>query len=490
MKKIISILLVLVMCFSSISAFAAPTVESLFKNTYSSFDVTNEISFTLDKPLELLDAASMLIDDVFGNKGITFSDIVDLKAMVESIFDSTQKIDIKYNVSNDFKKIDMHLSQVANTPIMINKSLTLTADSKNEMWIKLDFSNAENPEYKIIISSPASDRYMVIDYVKFFNDIGEENALASLSALYNEETMKKISEISLDTIKKNADISYKSGYLILKMNDTQAKSWIIDVIYESIKLAQIPDVSFTEEQANQLKLMLSGIQIFGKNGIEMKYKVNNKGVVIDEESKISIDVNLYDILTLAGEFDTEGLTKENSNIAFTINLKSEFSKVNKNEKVKFPTLTDENTINLLDYSNPEVIYDYDDDYVQPYEYLYIYTNEPLIENGIAYVPLRELFSELTYGEAYISWDNGTTTITSESKFFNNIKLVEGSNVVVKDGMEIILGEPVKVINGKTALSHEFIEKVLNGDFYNISNWYGSNEWEYGIDIANPDYLEE
>ncbi len=488
MKKIIAVLLSLVLCFSATSVFASPSFDNLFNATYTDYEATTEMSLTLDKPLEIFNALSKLIDQGIESNNITFSDIIDLKSLIESLFDSTQKMNLKCDISKDYQKMNIYLSQASNTPLKINESLTITADAKNEMWIKFDFSDLENPVYKIIIYAPASDRYMVLDYASLYNNIGEDEVFSSLSSLFSEENIKNFYKISLDTLKKNADITYKGGYFYIKMDDSQAKSWIIDLVYESIKMAQIPEVSFTEEQANQLKIMLGGIKIFSENGIEMKCKTNSKGIISAEDAKMSFDINLCDILTLAGVTDIEGITKENSDIAFTINTKAKYTKVNTGEKVKFPTLTDENTIDLLDFTEPDYGYN-DEEYISPYDYIYLSTSEPIIENGTPYVPLREFMASLTNEDAYIAWDNGTITITSVMKYFKHITFSEGSNIVIKDGAEIILDEPVKVINGRTALSHEFIEKVFSGDFYNVSNWHGSSEWEYGIDIANPDYKE-
>lgn len=487
MKKIISILLVLTLCLSVTSAFAAPSIDNLFDATYTDYEASMEMSLTLDKPLAILDVLSNFIDQSIDSDNVTFSDIIDLKALVESIFDSTQKMNLKCDISKDYKKINIYLSQASNTPLNINKSLTITADAKSEMWFNFDFSDYKNIVYKIIVSAPASDRYMVLDFGKILEDTGDDEFFEELPSIFDEERIKSVNTTSLNILKKNADISYKGGYFVVKMNDEQAKSWIIDVVYEALKTANVPEISFTEEQANQLKLMLGGIQIFGKNGIEMKYKANSKGIISAEESKISIDVNLYDVLTLAGISDMEGLTKENSNIAFTIKAKTEYSKVNKGGKVKFPTLTEENTIDLLDFAEPDTGYDYEE-YTYPWEYVYFTTPDPIVENGTPYVPLREFMASLTNEDAYISWDNGTTTITSATKFFETISFKEGSNKVIKDGNEIILDEPIKTINGRTALSYEFIDKIFKCDYFHIS-YYNYDEWSYGIDVANPDYVE-
>ena len=488
MKKIISILLVLVLCFSATSVFAAPDIEKLFNAEYTDYEVVTELSLTLDKPLELLDSLSKLIDESLYSENILFTDIIDLRDLVESLFGSTQTMNMKCDISKDYKKVNIYLSEASNTPIKINKNLTITADAKSEMWINFDFSDIDNPIYKVIASAPASDRYMVMDYTKLFGDLDDDESLSAISSILNEEYIETINKISLDTLKKNAEISYKGGCFVIKMDDSQAKSWIIDIVYEALKLTNIPDVEFTEEQANQIKIMLSGIKIFGKNGIEMKYKANSKGIISAEESKISFDANLFDIFTLAGVSDIEGLTKDNSNIAFTIKTKSEYKKVNKDEKVKFPTLTEENTIEMFEFSESEYKYD-DEEYVPQWEYVFFYTTEPPLEKGRVYVPLREFISALTEEDAYISWDNGTTTITSVTKFFNTITFSEGSCSVIKDGNEIILQEPIKTIDDKTALSQEFIDKVFGLDYFHVSYHYGSNEWSYGIDVINPDYTE-
>ncbi|NLY43226.1 MAG: copper amine oxidase N-terminal domain-containing protein [Clostridiaceae bacterium] len=70
---------------------------------------------------------------------------------------------------------------------------------------------------------------------------------------------------------------------------------------------------------------------------------------------------------------------------------------------------------------------------------------PILENGRTLVPLRAIFTALG---ASVDWNGNNMTITS-TKGSNTIVMQVGKTVMTKNGKEIILDVPPKLLNGRT-----------------------------------------
>lgn len=80
---------------------------------------------------------------------------------------------------------------------------------------------------------------------------------------------------------------------------------------------------------------------------------------------------------------------------------------------------------------------------------------PVIENGSTLVPLRVIFEALG---ADVQWDGNTQTVTA-SKSGTEIRLIIGG-VAYKNGQEVQLSVPAKIIEGRTMVPLRFVSEAL------------------------------
>lgn len=91
---------------------------------------------------------------------------------------------------------------------------------------------------------------------------------------------------------------------------------------------------------------------------------------------------------------------------------------------------------------------------------------PTIENGRTLVPLRAIFEALG---ANIKWDDNTQTITA-TKPGTEIKLIIGGQTY-KNGQQISLDVPAKIINGRTLVPLRFVSEAMGCQV----DWDGDTE---------------
>jgi len=75
----------------------------------------------------------------------------------------------------------------------------------------------------------------------------------------------------------------------------------------------------------------------------------------------------------------------------------------------------------------------------------IFDQPPVIENGRTLVPLRAIFEAMG---AEVDWDQATRTVTAELDDVN-ISLTIDSNILYRNGEEIELDVPAKIVGGRT-----------------------------------------
>ncbi len=95
---------------------------------------------------------------------------------------------------------------------------------------------------------------------------------------------------------------------------------------------------------------------------------------------------------------------------------------------------------------------------------------PVIENGRTLVPLRAIFEKLG---ATIDWNGETQTVTA-TKDGTTISLTIGNTNALKNGENITLDVPAKIVNGRTLVPVRFIADSFgvnvdwNGDMQRVS----------------------
>lgn len=95
---------------------------------------------------------------------------------------------------------------------------------------------------------------------------------------------------------------------------------------------------------------------------------------------------------------------------------------------------------------------------------------PRVENGTTLVPMRGIFEALG---ALVDWDADTGTITAV-KGQTRIVLKTGSYSAYRNGREIRLTAPARVVNGATLVPLRFVGESLGADVY----WHSATQTAY------------
>lgn len=105
---------------------------------------------------------------------------------------------------------------------------------------------------------------------------------------------------------------------------------------------------------------------------------------------------------------------------------------------------------------------------------------PTSENGRTLVPMRYIFEALG---AEVKWIGEENKVVA-TKGNTSIELILGSNIMLKNGEEIILDVPAKAIDGRTLVPVRAISEALDAKV----NWNGE---EYKVDIRSivPNYVK-
>lgn len=486
MKKFLSLILVVCLLLSSVTVFAqgeAMFLKALTKTVYSGeFEVS--IDTKLNKPLLIAD----IIENIMFANGE--ADPVDLKLLLESLINSEIKAEGAYNVSKDFTKADMYFSITASNPVEINESLKVAAWSKWDIWLQYDFGQ-DVPVYKMILKTPMSKKYIVLDMESQFEEFPEE----FMNKFFGEEDIQEIQEKIIALYMDNSKINKKSDGYKISIDDKGFKNIYIgafDIIsgllgeqysYMGISESEISDAN---EMINQFKNGFNSVtekfSILGDKGFNIDLKINSSGYITKSSSLINIGINVYDVLKafdVEKEYSEAGITKENSDIDFNFVIEEKIYNQNKNVKVSYPVLTEENSYYPIEEVMPE------EEYYTGFKYFSI-TQEgvPVIENKNTYVKLRKVAEELGFD---ISYKDGTVYV--DTKTSDGVVLFKtNTSLVTKNGESVELSGLIKEIDGTTFVSSEalsYISARITHIDYDVEN----DETYVYIHYEDPDYTE-
>ncbi len=96
-----------------------------------------------------------------------------------------------------------------------------------------------------------------------------------------------------------------------------------------------------------------------------------------------------------------------------------------------------------------------------------FDQQPIIENDRTLVPFRKIFEAM---EADVSWDNATQTVTAK-KGDIVITLQIGNNIMMKNGQQITLDVPAKLVNDRTLVPVRAIVEGLGAKV----DWDGATQ---------------
>ena len=126
---------------------------------------------------------------------------------------------------------------------------------------------------------------------------------------------------------------------------------------------------------------------------------------------------------------------------------------------------------------------------------------PMAENGRTLVPMRYIFEALGAEVQWVAEDNKVIA----TKGNTSIILILGSNVMLKNGEEIVLEVPAKAIDGRTLVPVRAISEALDADvewdgdtntvkittkeeIKHVAMTYGDPEFKMIVLIDNPEWV--
>jgi len=494
MKKIISLLLMCFMLGSNAAVLAAeiPSIEFLKQSALiSNVEQSGTVNFKLNKPFELLDMAN----EDENLKGI--SNYIDISMLFESLFNSTMSVSTKLQVSAGGKKRLTETDIKSNVTFKPNNNLEGDFKTNYSVWSELDFSDDNNPYFSMIMTHPFAAKYVTSDSNLMLQNGAElsEEILGVYKVLLDSKTLINLNDHAVESIKKNAVITGNSKKVKIVFTDIGLKMYLADVVASVFE--EINNNELEAFDMDIIKEALSKVPVFGNEAMIMEYTLDSNKRIFEEKVVLNVDLNIYDLMCALEEeeqLEEIEITRENSNIDFTVKTQTNF-KYN-SVKIEKPILTEENSIDIFEYSDP-YYYDseYDDEYYAEEDYFYPWCYADIDSNcftdgEVRYVQLRNFFEEMDYS---VSYDNGVITVKSDSKYAKHKEICFSihSDTVYTESSEMKLCMPLAVKDGVSYISVDDCESLTymrkRALWFDLETRYGYLEYEYENEY---DYFDE
>ena len=457
MKRVLSVVLVMLIVFSCVAVSADSNVSLDFlKTKYDYVQAEGSMTMKLNKPLDVLDYLPISEDE--------FGPLV-LKTFVEGLIDSKIDYTEKMAYDNGGRALKAQVDYIVNAPLLINEDLSADARMKMTTWLDFDTTSLAEPKLSIIAKTPFMQEYICMDYNDLIDDDMYDMILAVMPT---SPTYDIFMDQAVNLISSNSTVTKRSNIVKITMSNDNLVSMITNIL--KLTMADNPDIA-------EINDILSKVQIFDDNAITMEYELDYNNRIKRAKTDINFKTNVYDILTVSGE-DADYLERENSYIDLTLTAEEKYS-YNK-ESIDIPAITDDNSINPYEPNDYDYEYDYDYSYIDIYsdtkdEYLqYVLTEK---------YPLRKVIEGYYSSKNPVTVDDitvsdGKITVANEDNSFSLI-ITEFSNKVIYNGQEIYLDNPIMEENGTCYVTNEFIEKVFGltegydqWNFNSYGNSYG------------------
>ena len=477
MKKLTSFGIAAIMMMSGVNVHAyGPSLDFLNK-TYSdsgmsNFETEAKINFKLDKDIKITDTLAKMADET------ELGRFIDTKGLIEGLFDSTIELNSKIEAKPSEKNIKMEASAKSSAPIRINRNLELNVNSSFDMWADMGIEN-DVTYMDYIMAMPYSSKYIILDDDEM-SKLAEESQSDmtpgdSVKLIFDDEKLKEINEKNIASIQKNAKISGSNTNVNIVFSDTGLKKYIADLantaseFYDDETKASIEESGILDEIGNVLK----NVKLFDDDALTLNYRISSDGFIEKTDYTLKVNFNLADVLK-AADSEVPGITKENSDIAFTVtgSTKVKYGTA----RVEKPNLTEDNSMTLSEFAGieenkgiPDAVYngyqlkeDYD---YQDIFYADFDGNINMNENGIM-VPLRALLEGCGYE---VSYDNGKIIAEADDDDmlytnFDKLEITIGSGKAYADGEEMEIGTAPAVIGDRAYVTEAAAEKLTDSIF--------------------------
>lgn len=509
MKKIVALFCTLTMLF----AFAAPAFASVnnegslaeLLTMYMSAEQKSETTFELNKPLKFLS----IFNEEIG---------IDVQYLVESILKSKINITTKCEAREGMKAYKLYMQLNPVVPVEISKDLKFSADLNLEIWIDMDFTNTEDAYFKLICKNPVNGKYCYLDLgaAELSEYLGDLDAVAEMLGKLNQDAMKEINSKVFAFYEKYATIKKDGDYIEMSFTNDSFVDLLFDIFDEfylsenaelnNESVAQAwQELGLTKETLPQVKFLMKSLGIFADNdAVVTKFKLDKDGFIVQEESKIRFDFNIFDILSVMGlqEGDVYPLTRDIADLDITIVVKTDYISTNENIDINMPELTEENSSNLLEESQPS--YEETVEFVYQPEVFWNYATGMQNENGL-YINMVEFKLDAEWnGDAdnlecgLGTNENNDVTLKFKSDNFDTVTLTGNvnSDTYYLNGVAVAGNKPFEIVNGVIFAKIDVLNCVLGAEissvtvsYYNWTEKLDSPEMKIEIMRPNPGYTE-
>ena len=458
MKRILSLLIVMVLCFSVTANAKLP--EALTE-VYTNYTVTMET--------KLSGAEIKAVIDFFDELGLTeeIADYIDLEMLIESLLSEKEKMTVQADISKDFKKINLGITGEFELKAEFNKQLNVSANGKNGMWIKMDLSSSE-PVFEIILITPFDNKYKVIDVFETLDEEQTKTLKETIAKVGNPEFIKMISDASVKMLEDHAEIKVSGNKCTIKISNDAFISMIEDMIVLMIDIvgeiapeaiAEDPEVAkATVEIVKQAMPSLKGIKLLGENGITMEYTISS-GKVTKGIEKFDMDFDVASLIEAVGE---EWEFESRPVFSFDVVAEAKYSSYGKT-KVNFPVLTEENSVNIYEKYAPKEYEEEEYVPVYPKSYFRIEVENVIKAEDKLYVPLRATLASAYAENINLAYENGVVTVTSPYfTDYDKMIFTVGSGEV-KLGNETVNTDAVIIKDSTTYISEDAVLSILGAE---------------------------
>lgn len=468
MKKLTSFGIAAIMMMSGVNVHAyGPSLDFLNK-TYSdsgmsNFETEAKIKFKLDKDIKITDTLAKMADET------ELGRFIDTKGLIEGLFDSTIDLNSKIEAKPSEKNIKMEASAKSSAPIRINRNLELNVNSSFDMWADMGIEN-DVTYMDYIMAMPYSSKYIILDDDEMSklaeNSQSDMTPGDSVKLIFDDEKLKEINEKNIASIQKNAKVSGSNTNVNIVFSDMGLKKYIADLantaseFYDDETKASIEESGILDEIGNVLK----NVKIFDDDALTLNYRISSDGFIENTDYTLKVNFNLADVLK-AADSEVPGMTKENSDIAFTVtgSTKVKYGTA----RVEKPNLTEDNSMTLSEFAGIDREIAIPEEEYNDYGMFYadFDGNIKVNENGIM-IPLRALLEGCGYE---VSYDNGKIIAEADDDDilytnFDKLEITIGSGKAYADGEEMEIGTAPAVIGDRAYVTEAAAEKITDSVF--------------------------
>lgn len=450
MKKTI-VFLLSIMLFMSTTGFASANIPEELMKAPENFTAATSISISFDDNSDIRSLIEEIEETDIAMASVMGGGIFDL---LSAVFEYDGTINIQADISPDYKKIKLSLTNSNVFSSVVSSNLNYTVKAKSGIWADIDLTNAESPKCDVIFLLPTSDKYRYINAGKY---ITQENT-DEYNEIFNSDELKKmVDEISQLICDKATIEETETGYKLYMSNDN-----FVAYMDEIVRYSYESDMEVDEEEIPTFE----NIQFLGKEGITAVYTLKN-GKISSGEVKADIAINISDIVKSMGE---EWPYKSSGIIKIKLSEKFDYTQIGTTE-VSYPDLNDSNSIYLNKIIDEQLSQENSYDLVAEYPRSYIQVNSstlPVVD-GEYYIPLRSVLEGGYDDTVSIDYQNGVVTASCDFfPEFNTIKMTVGDDKAYIDGTEYEIGT-VMCIDGVTYVNTHLFTEVFGWELYSLTH---------------------